>query len=66
MKKFLVMFAIAGALVACNNTADGTDENADSLRQDSIERARQDSLDAITPMMQDTTMNDTTGTANPQ
>lgn len=59
MKKFLVMFAIAVALVACNNTGEGTDTSADSARiADSIQRV-QDSLNAANA---DTTnVGDTTG-----
>ena len=62
MKKFLMMFAIAGALVACNNSGEGTDTAEDSARiQDSIQRA-QDSINAMTPPAGDTTnMGDTTG-----
>ncbi len=55
MKKFLLMFAIAGALVACNDSADGTDAAADSARiADSIKRA-QDSINAAMPVTPDTT-----------
>lgn len=47
MKKFFVMFAIAAALVACNDNATTTDTAADSARiADSTKRA-QDSIDAL-------------------
>ena len=47
MKKFFVMFAIAGALVACNDNASTTDAAADSARiADSTKRA-QDSINAL-------------------
>jgi hypothetical protein len=50
MKKFFVMFAIAGALVACNDNASHTDAAADSARiADSIRVA--DSIKNATPAM---------------
>jgi hypothetical protein len=50
MKKFFVMFAIAGALVACNDNASKTDAAADSARiADSIRVA--DSIKMATPAM---------------
>ncbi len=53
MKKFLVMLAIAGTLVACNDSADSTDTTADSTRiADSIKRA-QDSINASMPVVPD-------------
>lgn len=54
MKKFLVMLAIAGTLVACNDSADSTTDNtADSIRiADSIKRA-QDSINASMPVVPD-------------
>lgn len=53
MKKFLVMFAIAGALVSCNNSSENKDTTADSLRRDSIMR---DSMDKANAMMNQNTM----------
>jgi hypothetical protein len=65
MKKFLLMFAIAGALVACNDSAEGTDAAADSARiADSVKRA-QDSINAAMPVTPDTT-NTNADTTNPQ
>ncbi|MGZ5286033.1 MAG: hypothetical protein ACXWV0_00610 [Flavisolibacter sp.] len=66
MKKFLVMLAIAGTLVACNDSADSKDAAADSTRiADSTKRA-QDSINASMPVTPDTTgtgvVADTTGT----
>ncbi|HEY0355255.1 MAG TPA: hypothetical protein VGC29_03570 [Flavisolibacter sp.] len=50
MKKFLGILAIAVTLVACNDSADGTDAAADSARiADSIKRA-QDSINASMPV----------------
>ena len=47
------MFAIAGALVACNDNASTTDTTADSIRiADSIKRA-EDSIKALTPVVPD-------------
>ena len=67
MKKFLVMFAIAGALVACNNDGTGGSNAEDSIRRaDSIRR--EDSLRNLQTMPMpggDTTgtgTGDTTGT----
>ena len=55
MKKFLGILAIAVTLVACNDSADGTDAAADSARiADSIKRA-QDSINAAMPVTPDTT-----------
>lgn len=65
MKKFLLMFAIAGTLVACNDSAEGTDAAADSARiADSIQRA-QDSINAAMPVTPDTS-NTAGDTTNPQ
>ena len=48
------MFAIAGALVACNDNASNSDAAGDSARiADSIRR--EDSIRALTPVMPDTT-----------
>jgi hypothetical protein len=35
MKKLLVMLAIAGTVVACNNSSEGTTGTGDSLNKDS-------------------------------
>jgi hypothetical protein len=52
MKKFFVMFAIAGALVACNDNASTNDAAADSARiADSIRVA--DSIKLATRVLPD-------------
>ena len=65
MKKFLGILALAVTMVACNDSADGTDAAADSARiADSIKRA-EDSINASMPVTPDTTVLkvDTTGAA---
>lgn len=63
MKKFLGILAIAVTLVACNDSANGTDAAADSARiADSIQRV-QDSLNAAMPLSDTTNTGDTTGAA---
>ena len=44
MKKFLGILAIAGVLVACNNSADSATNTKDSL--DSVENAKKDAVDS--------------------
>ena len=50
MKKLLFLFAIAGALTACNNDASSSSDIQDSLKHnvDSVEKARKDSLEDST------------------
>jgi hypothetical protein len=44
MKKLLFIFAIAGALVACNNDADSTENTKDSI--DSVANQTTDAIDS--------------------
>ncbi|MGZ3844471.1 MAG: hypothetical protein ACXVLT_05335 [Flavisolibacter sp.] len=44
MKRILLMFALAGSLVACNNSADSTAEKKDSL--DSMATEKKDMVDS--------------------
>ncbi len=54
MKKLLFAVAICGLLVACDSAAKKAEKaRQDSLRQDSIERAKQDSIAAIEKQIQD-------------
>jgi len=65
MKKFLVMFAIAGSLVACNNSSEGTDASEDSARiADSLQQMQNGATSDTTNMGGDTTNlgGDTTNT----
>ena len=64
MKKFLGILALAVTMVACNDSADGTDAAADSARiADSIKRA-QDSINASMPVITDSTVMNADSAAN--
>jgi hypothetical protein len=64
MKKFFVMFAIAGALVACNDNASNTDATADSIRiADSIRREDSIRNANAAPVMPDSATMQTPDTA---
>jgi hypothetical protein len=51
MKKFLGVIAIAATMVACNNSADTTDNTKDSL--DSIANAKKDIVDSTADQRKD-------------
>jgi hypothetical protein len=51
MKKFFLVFAIAGALVACNNAADSTAEAKDSI--DSIASESKENIDSTAEQRMD-------------
>ena len=51
MKKFLVIFAIAGSLVACNNSADSTENAKDSV--DSVASETKDMIDSTADQKMD-------------
>jgi hypothetical protein len=62
MKKFLAILAIAGTLIACNDTGTGTENTKDSLdsvanekkdRIDSSAEVRKDAVDSSTEMKKD-------------
>ena len=55
MKKFLGILAIATTMVACNNSADSTENTKDSL--DSVERAKNDTMENRTDRAQDSLSN---------
>lgn len=44
MKKYLGILLIAGSLVACNNSAETTDNTKDSL--DSVDKAKKEMVDS--------------------
>lgn len=50
MKKFLGILVIAGALVACNNSADSTEDKKDSI--DSAANAQKEAVDSNANHMQ--------------
>lgn len=51
MKKLLVVFAIAGSLVACNNAADSTADAKDSV--DSVASETKDMIDSTAEQKMD-------------
>ncbi len=51
MKKFLAILAIAGTLIACNDSADSTDNAKDSL--DSIAAEKKDRIDSSADQRKD-------------
>ena len=51
MKKLLVIFAIAGSLVACNNAADSTENAKDSV--DSVASETKDMIDSTAEQKMD-------------
>lgn len=51
MKRIFVIFALAGFLAACNNSADSTAEKKDSL--DSITNAKKDMVDSSADQRKD-------------
>ena len=51
MKRILVMFALAGTLAACNNSADSSAEKKDSL--DSMATERKDMVDSSAEQKKD-------------
>ena len=62
MKRLFVIFALAGALTACNNSADTTGEMKDSLDSvasekkemvDSSAEQKKDNIDSTTEMKKD-------------
>lgn len=62
MKKYLGILAIAGVLVACNNSAESTDDKKDSLDSlakvqkehiDSSAEAKKDVVDSVTGVKKD-------------
>lgn len=54
MKKFLGILAIAGALVACNNSSDTTSDKKDSIQNqaDSAKKAVENQADTTQKMIQ--------------
>jgi len=51
MKRILVMFALAGTLAACNNSADSTSEKKDSL--DSMASEKKEMVDSSAEQKKD-------------
>ena len=51
MKKFLVIIAIAGSLIACNNASDSTENAQDSL--DSVAAEKKDMIDSTAEQRKD-------------
>jgi hypothetical protein len=68
MKKLVFLFAIAGALTACNNDSSSSGDIKDSLIEnvDSIEKARKDSIEDSTDRVKERIDNsfDKTDSAN--
>ncbi|HWI94336.1 MAG TPA: hypothetical protein VNT20_23850 [Flavisolibacter sp.] len=51
MKRFLMIFALAGALTACNNSADTTGEKKDSI--DSMASEKKEMVDSSAEQKKD-------------
>jgi hypothetical protein len=51
MKRFLMIFALAGALAACNNSADTTGEKKDSI--DSMASEKKEMVDSSAEQKKD-------------
>jgi hypothetical protein len=51
MKRFLLVFALAGALTACNNSGDTTGEKKDSI--DSMASEKKDVIDSTAEQKKD-------------